>query len=173
MIAFTDVAYADDRGVAACVLAVGWHADRATTTYTTPPLPVAPYVPGDFKARELPCLLAVLALLPAPPEVIVVDGHVWLDATGRPGLGAHLHDALGHRVPVVGIAKNAFQGREAIAVTRGGSSRPLYVTAVGLDAAEAARHVAMMHGPHRLPTLLRDADHLGRQALAEHTRRPE
>ena len=38
-----------------------------------------------------------------PLEVIIVDGYVALDAGGRPGLGAHLHAALGASVAVIGV----------------------------------------------------------------------
>jgi deoxyribonuclease V len=53
-------------------------------------------------------------------------------------------------------------GFEAIEVRRGDSDRPLYVTAVGLEPAAAAAHVAAMHGEFRIPTLLRRADALAR-----------
>ena len=57
--------------------------------------PVAAYVPGQFYRRELPCLLAVFGLVRQPLEIILIDGYVWLDAQGMPGLGGHLFDALG------------------------------------------------------------------------------
>jgi deoxyribonuclease V len=47
-------------------------------------------------------------------------------------------------------------------VLRGGSARPLYVTAAGLSADEAARRVRDMHGPYRIPTLLKRVDQLCR-----------
>ncbi|MFY0538676.1 hypothetical protein [Nannocystis pusilla] len=40
----------------------------------------------------------------------MIDGHVWL-GPDRPGLGVHLHRALGEAIPVVGVAKNPFRGR--------------------------------------------------------------
>jgi deoxyribonuclease V len=64
---------------------------------------------------------------------------------------------------VVGVAKTAFQGSTfATPVTRGTSARPVFVTARGMDVAEAARLVAAMHGPHRIPTLLGRVDRLAR-----------
>ena len=45
---------------------------------------------------------------------------------------------------------------------RGSSARPLWVSAIGIDATYAATLVAAMHGPHRLPTLMVRADHLAR-----------
>ena len=97
-------------------------------------------------------------------EVVVVDGHVWLDGD-RPGLGARLHETLGARAPVIGVAKNPFRGStRCVAVLRGTSKVPLWVSAIGTDVAEAADHVRAMHGPHRIPTLLARVDRLARDA---------
>jgi deoxyribonuclease V len=116
-------------------------------------------VPGAFWQRKLPCLLTVLDGM--EPDVVVVDGYVWLDEAFRKGLVAHLHERVG--VPVVGVAKTAFEGSpHARAVLRGASKKPLYVTSVGMDLDEAAGAILSMHGPHRLPTLLTLADHLAR-----------
>ena len=115
---------------------------------------------------ELPLLLAVLGGLERPPGTIIVDGYVWLDAGDRPGLGAMLYRALAERVAVVGIAKTGFAGATAsIPVVRGGSRRPLHVSAAGIDAGEAANGVRRMHGRHRIPTMLRLADSAARAAL--------
>lgn len=159
LLAFTDVAYHEDVAFAACVLASDWGAQFPTGTRTALRTPVDPYVPGAFWQRELPCLLAVLEGI--RPDIVIVDGYVWLDNDGRKGLGAHLHDRLGR--PVVGVAKTAFDGSaHAAHVLRGTSRRPLYVTSVGLDLQEAAAAIRGMHGTSRLPTLLVLADHLAR-----------
>ncbi|MFY1631721.1 endonuclease V [Solwaraspora sp. WMMB335] len=126
---------------------------------------VAPYQPGRFFARELPALRAVLAAAdPAgdrPLDLLVVDGYVDLDPQGRPGLGRHVHAALG--APVIGVTKTAFRSAtHAAEVRRGGSDRPLYVTAAGLPVAEAAAIVAGMAGTYRLPDALRRVDQLSR-----------
>jgi deoxyribonuclease V len=121
---------------------------------------VAPYWPGEFYLRELPPILSVLAERPAL-DLLVVDGYVDLDPHGRKGLGAHAHAAIG--VPVIGVAKTAFAtAGHAIPVLRGRSARPLYVTAAGLRPEEAARLVAEMAGPFRIPDGLRRADALAR-----------
>jgi deoxyribonuclease V len=128
---------------------------------------VAPYVPGSFFLRELPCLLAVLEQVPGGPgavELIVVDGYVWLDGAGREGLGAHLFRHLEGRTPVVGVAKTSFAGAAALPVLRGTSKRPLWVTAAGVAPEDAVSWVASMHGPHRVPTLLQRVDHLCRRS---------
>jgi len=64
---------------------------------------------------------------------------------------------------VIGVAKTAFRSAtHAAAVRRGTATRPLYVTAAGVTVAEAAKLVATMAGPHRLPDALRRVDRLSR-----------
>ena len=124
---------------------------------------VEPYVPGEFYRRELPCLLKVLDQLSERPEVVVIDGYVWLDASGRKGLGGHLFEALNKTVPVIGVAKTRFAtATRAIEVLRGSSARPLFVTAAGIDQANAAKCIRRMHGESRIPTLLKRVDRLSR-----------
>lgn len=121
---------------------------------------VEEYESGAFYRRELPCLTSLIQDLPDAPEVIVVDGHAKLD--GRPGLGAHLYDATG--IPVIGVAKRRFHEGDALPLLRGGSKSPLYVSAAGLSDQEALARVAVMHGPYRIPTLIKRADRLCRDA---------
>jgi deoxyribonuclease V len=121
---------------------------------------VLPYRSGHFYLRELPPLRTVLAGLPQL-RLIVVDGYADLDPCGTPGLGAYLHQQL--RIPVIGVAKSFFRtATHAIPVTRGGASRPLYVTSAGLPRAQAAELVRHMRGKFRVPDALRRADALGR-----------
>ncbi|MBC7809104.1 MAG: endonuclease V [Akkermansiaceae bacterium] len=166
MIAIFDVDYrADGTAVAACVTADDWADAAPVGEYTTPIPEVAPYEPGQFYKRELPCLLAVIATLPGPPTVCVVDGYVWLGDENTPGLGAHLFNALGGMIPVVGVAKTRFAGAEPVAEVLHGATettRPLYVSAVGVPLADAAEAVRRMHGTFRLPTLIKRVDSLCR-----------
>lgn len=163
MILAADVHYFDGRARAAAVLFADWGDACAAATLTADIDAVADYEPGAFHRRELPCLAALLAKLDAPPDCIVVDGHAWLDGAGRPGLGAHLWESLQRRVAVVGVAKTRFVDTPAEAeVARGAGTRPLYVTAAGLDPALARAAVARMAGTHRLPDLLKQADRLAR-----------
>jgi deoxyribonuclease V len=162
MIAILDVHYAPTHARVACVLARDWADPASCEERTKDVTTFGAYEPGNFRARELPPLLALLADLPARPQVVVVDGYVWLDAAGKAGLGGHLHAALGGDVAVVGVAKTRFRGAPALEVVRGASARPLFVTSAGLDPAVAASHVARMHGAFRLPTLLGRADRLSR-----------
>jgi len=124
---------------------------------------VVDYRPGAFYERELPAVLAVLDGI-EPMDLVVVDGYVHLDPDGRPGLGAHVHAALG--VPVIGVAKTAFRGAtHAVPVLRGSATRPLLVTAAGLPDAVAAALVRAMAGPYRLPDALRRVDALTHPSL--------
>ncbi len=137
---------------------------EAEVRYTARIPEVAPYAPGAFWRRELPCLRAVLARAAARHQVnlVIVDGHAWL-REGEPGLGHHLWEALDRRTPVIGVAKAPYARGCAVPVTRGRSRRPLYVSAVGVDPGEAVDFVRRMHGPNRLPTLLAAVDALARR----------
>jgi len=168
LIAALDVAYGDARAATACVLFESWGLEHPSAEHTAMLDVPGDYVPGRFFERELPCLLDLLDGLDAAPDIIVVDGYVWLGGTERPGLGAHLFEALGRRIPVVGVAKNPFAGAvEAAPLLRGDSERPLFVSAAGMAVDEALHAIATMHGPYRIPTLLRRVDQLARQRLAE------
>lgn len=163
-LACVDVDYRVRGAVAGCVLFTGWGDAVAARELVTSVAEVEPYVPGQLYRREGPLLERVLALVGHPLDVVIVDGNVWLDAAGAPGLGAHLWQALGGRVAVIGVAKTAYAGAPAVTVVRGASTNPLHVTAAGLDPATAAAHILAMHGPHRLPTLLTRVDRLCREA---------
>lgn len=161
LIACVDVDYRPSVSVAAGVWFRGWGAPGGERHEVAFLPKAADYVPGAFYRRELPCLMDVLARGPKA-DVVVVDGYVWL-ADGAPGLGARLNEALGGTV--VGVAKTRFAGASgAVDVCRGSSRVPLYVSAVGMPVEEAAANVAAMHGPYRVPTLLKRVDILARNA---------
>jgi deoxyribonuclease V len=164
MMACVDVDYRDKGAVAACVVFARWQDREPVARYVERIPTVLPYVAGHFYRRELPCLLAVLEQVREPLDVVIVDGYVWLDGEGDPGLGAHLYEALSRKVVVIGVAKSLYQRSPAQPVCRGDSRQPLYVTAAGLDGDEAARLVREMEGPFRIPALLGEADRLCRQA---------
>jgi deoxyribonuclease V len=162
MIAFTDVHYTDNSALAACVVASDWGDEKPFTSVTARVSPIAEYEPGAFYKRELPCLLAVLEQAPKCTHV-VIDGYVWLDNAQTPGLGAHLHEALGRKTPVIGIAKTAFRGSEmALRLARPGTEKPLFVTSIGITPEQALQHLQRLHGPYRIPTMLKLVDQLSR-----------
>lgn len=164
MIACLDVHYHDPGATAAGVWFSDWPDSTSSAEVVLPIAQVEPYQPGQFFRRELPCLLAVLRGGP-PADIVIVDGYVWLEDEGHPGLGAHLFQALREKIPVIGVAKTKFAGAKPVQeIRRGESLNPLYITAAGIELSEAARHIARMHGPHRIPTLLRRVDQLCRDA---------
>ena len=164
VIALLDVDYRSDHALAAGGLLRDWGDELPVRDLTARVTDVAPYEPGSFYKRELPCLLAVLGTVNDPLACVVVDGYVWLDANSRAGLGAHLYRALGESTPVVGVAKTRFgDGTFAVEALRGASLRPLYVTSAGIDVNLAADHVRAMHGPYRIPTALARVDALCRK----------
>lgn len=160
-----DVHYSEFSATAAGVLFRSWEDSAAVHETVIRTAVPADYEPGAFYKRELPCLLALLPELPLQPRLIIIDGYVRL-GPDRPGLGHHLFIALGGRIPVIGIAKSRFDssGPEAVPVLRGAGSRPLYITAEGVPVGDAAMGLAAMHGPHRIPTLVKRADQLSRAA---------
>ncbi len=126
----------------------------------------APYESGQFYKRELPCILALLAQVQDPYDVIIIDGFVFLDDDGKPGLGKYLYDALTCKRPVIGIAKRAFYSMGAhYAVYRGQSKQPLYVSCVAMSLAAARQAVLQMQGCHRLPDIVKRVDALSRQVV--------
>ncbi|MGR8932897.1 MAG: endonuclease V [Gammaproteobacteria bacterium] len=172
-IAFVDVDYTGRGARAACVLIESWEDPSPRSTYVRDIEAVAPYESGNFYRRELPCILAVLRLLPSLPDIVVVDGYVWLSAMGHPGLGARLYEALGRSTPVIGIAKTAFKNiascTDVIPVLRGTSRNPLFVSAAGIEPALAAQYLRRMAGKHRMPVILRITDRLSRSRIAADT----
>jgi len=166
-IACLDAAYSPTSASAACALALAWDAATPAQVLTWRQGAAAGYEPGSFYKRELPLLLAVLGQVKGALRAVVIDGYVWLDGQRRPGLGAILHEALPEPIPVVGVAKTRFGDASAwcIPVERGSSRRPLFVTAVGVAALDAASCIRSMHGRHRMPSLLQLVDREARAAL--------
>jgi deoxyribonuclease V len=64
---------------------------------------------------------------------------------------------------VTGVAKSRFRtATHAVPVVRGTSARPLFASAAGMPAADAADLVRCTAGRYRLPDALRHADALAR-----------
>jgi len=158
MILAVDVDYRDSGAVVAGVLFEHWKDNAPAKIVSTIVSEINPYISGEFYKRELPCILALLDEIDESLDAIIVDGYVFLDS-GKKGLGAHLYDALKHKIPVIGVAKNAFKDiNEDTFVYRGESKKPLYVTSVGIANDEAKAFIQKMHGKYRFPTLLKMVD---------------
>ncbi len=164
MILVVDVQYApqDEWARVGVVLFEGWDALEAVTDFVTMIGEVLPYESGAFFKRELPCIVPAInhALSLHPIETIVIDGFIDL-GSNKPGLGRYLHDQLGKKIDIVGVAKNCYKGAPATAITRGQSGNPLWISSTA-DHSKAAEHVADMAGDSRIPFLLKRADSLAR-----------
>ena len=162
MIACFDVHYEKNTAYIACLVFKKWEDEEPWREYTMQVNEVEEYVPGQFYKRELPGLLACYEQVEEPLEYIVVDSFVWL-GQDKKGMGAYLFEALYSKIPVIGVGKTNFRSAVKVKeVFRGGSKNPLYVTAAGIDVADAAGFVLRMHGHYRNPTLLKAVDRLCR-----------
>jgi len=159
-----DVQYSQDIAFVAGVLFSDWLSTTPASEYLTKVSDVEEYEPGSFYKRELPCILKLLAEYELEPETIIVDGYVYLDNSGKAGLGKRLYDALKGNVEIIGVAKKAFIsiGSEC-EIYRGCSAKPLYVTSTS-DLGIAKNNVVKMYGENRMPVLLKRADQLCRKA---------
>lgn len=164
-----DVHYGDTGATAAAVAFSAWNAEVAEDSYLSVIENVSPYEPGNFFQRELPCILRLLEQVPQINSCIVIDGFVVLGAEQRPGLGFHLWQALGREVPIIGVAKTRFANTpDSAELLRGQSTRPLYISAVGIELDEAKKNIEHMHGRYRMPTLLTLVDNLARGICSHH-----
>jgi len=79
----------------------------------------------------------------------------------------HLWKSLNGKVKIIGVAKQCYQGSNAVKLIRQRSRRPLYITSAGMEPDMAAGLISAMHGNYRLPTLLRQADSLSRLSVVK------
>ena len=168
MLAALDVAYQDQFAAVGMVLFKSWDASAPSSVSMVPCRTPAAYTPGAFYRRELPCLLQAFESRGAACTHVLVDGYVHLQEPRRKGLGYHLYEHLAGRVMVIGVAKSPLAvARDFVPVLRGRSSRPLFVSAIGMDRFRAAAFVRTMAGEHRIPAMIKLADCAARQGLAE------
>ncbi len=163
MILAVDVHYSKNEATAGGVAFERWQDEQAQGEYVSSIEGAADYEPGQFFKRELPSILHLLAEHHLRPNCILVDGYVFLDGISEAGLGKHLYDALNGEAAVIGVAKKRYKELGSkYEITRGGSWRPLYITAAGIGLEEAKRNILTMHGRYRLPTMIKRADQLCR-----------
>lgn len=164
MILAVDVYYEGEAAKAVGVL-FNWKDAQPSQVVTAHIHKVAPYEPGHFYKRELPCIEAILEQINMDEvQAIIIDGYVYASNTKAYGLGGHLWESIARSKPVIGVAKTPFKNNEetCMEVQRGDSKKPLYVSAIGINLAEAAVEIAGMHGEFRLPTILKELDRLTR-----------
>jgi deoxyribonuclease V len=163
MIYALDVQYnGNEDALVACVGFKNWDDKELSYHKTHFIKDIEPYQAGSFYKRELPCLFKALNELD-DIECVVVDGYVWLSEESHAGLGMYLYHALDERVPIIGVAKSMFGGTPPkCEVLRGKSTKPLFISSVGVELEEAKIYITQMDGKHRIPTLLKEVDSLAR-----------
>jgi len=149
--------------IAACVVLRSFDSPESIEERTVMLRPVAPSARRPFE-REVSVLRAALDAVETDIQVAVIDGYVWLDGTTRPGPGAHLHQALGESIPVLGVARVRLDGGRpgALEVARGRATSPLFVTSVGFPPQLVGKLVQAMHGRGRIPWAMARAAALSR-----------
>lgn len=171
MILAFDTYYNHHTAKTVCLSFKDWQTDSDFKAYSAITTGVEQYLPGQFYKRELPCILSLLHHFDvADIEYIIVDGYVYLDDSFKPGLGAHLYDALHKQVPIIGVAKTNFATIDINknCLLRGKSAKPLFITATGVDLAKATMLIKSMAGENRIPTLLKKLDTLTKEYTATH-----
>ena len=164
MILAVDVHYVEDTAYIAGTAFEHWDDETPFADFITVLEHIEAYASGQFYKRELPCILKLLDEHHLTPDVIVIDGYVYLDADQRPGLGHFLYNALFEQTAVIGVAKRPFQGiGEQHEILRGASLNPLFVTTTG-ELESAKQNIASMFGEYRIPTLLKRVDRLCRES---------
>jgi len=152
-----DVYYYENQAKTVGILFKDWRSEKEEQILVSYSHEILPYEPGNFYKRELPCIIDLLNNIDLNLiEEIIIDGYVYLDDKGKPGLGYYLYEYLLQEKPVIGVAKNAFHKNSnnyVKEIYRGESIKPLYVTSAGLDLEISAENIRNMFGKYRIPYL--------------------
>lgn len=162
MILAVDVHYRDSFAKAVGIL-FNWNDEHPQKVIIKILKNIEEYIPGEFYKRELPCILEVLKELDLSEiESILVDGHVYVDNQKRNGLGAHLYKELNEKIPIIGVAKTSFQPnmQTVKSIYRGESTKPLFISVIGIDLMKSVDNIRNMKGEYRIPTVLKELDRI-------------
>lgn len=166
MILAFDTYYSENKAKTVCLRFQNWKDEKPIDILSEVCEIHEDYIPGEFYRRELPCILSILNNINLSGiDLIIIDGYVVLDDSGKLGLGGHLYKSLEGRIPVLGVAKtnfaqNKINKRE---VYRGKSNKPLFITALGTDIDIISGKIKSMHGEYRIPTLLKQLDRITKE----------
>lgn len=109
MILAFDTYYFDDKAKTVCLAFNNWQQPEVEAVFTEVLNNIAPYTPGEFNKRELPCIISLNNKISySSIDAIIIDGFVFLDDNKKHGLGMHLYNALNQAIPVIGVAKTNF-----------------------------------------------------------------
>lgn len=159
----TDVYYREQDAKAVAITFKDWMDASPLQSYEVIVSELHDYIPGEFYKRELPCITEVLKLIDLQlVEIIIIDGYVYLNDEGKPGLGHYVYDYYNKNIPVIGVAKSNFYNNKTHVreVYRGKSRNPLYLTSAGIEVDMAKKYIESMYGNYRMPHLLKHLDQL-------------
>jgi deoxyribonuclease V len=161
--AAVDVYYKKESATTALVEFSDFSSDKVTGTFIQKSEIPAPYIPGKFFLRELPCILKILEKANRVYKIILIDGFVFLRKPACYGLGGHLAKALDFKTVIIGIAKNYFNLAERfVEIKRGKSSKSLYVSSFKMKPEKAGSLIKEMFGSYRIPYMLKLTDRLSK-----------
>ena len=166
MILAFDTYYYDNKAKTVCIAFSGWTENENYIITSEILENIEEYKPGEFYRRELPCILSLLKKYDlSNVEAIIVDGFVYLDDDNKLGLGGYLYKALENKIPVIGVAKTNFATIEKNKklLLRGESTKPLYITSIGIELDSATECIGSMSGNYRIPNLLKHLDTLTKE----------
>jgi deoxyribonuclease V len=107
-VAGVDAGFEDEGATARAAVVVLSFPDLKPVAYALARGPVRfPYVPGFLSFREAPVIIDALAMLPAPPDLVICDGQ-GIAHPRRLGIASHLGVVTG--LPTIGCAKSLLTG---------------------------------------------------------------
>ncbi len=122
-VAGVDVGFEDEGATARAAVVVLGFPSLVPLAYALARAPVCfPYVPGFLSFREIPVILAALAQLATPPDLIICDGQ-GLAHPRRFGIACHLGVLTG--LPTIGCAKSRLIGTHPLLPNDRGARVPL------------------------------------------------
>lgn len=162
IIACFDVYYYKNYARACCIV-FNKEEEKVISEYIEVIEGIKDYISGEFYKRELPCILKVLEKVKEDIDIIITDSFVWVEKY-KNGLGAYLYESIKFKIPIIGVAKSYLKGSTAyLEVYRGKSTKPLYVSAVGIDLKYSAKLIKNLKGEFRIPDILKKVDKLSKE----------
>lgn len=166
MILAFDTYYFDNKAKTVCLEFNDWKENKNFKIHQETIDNIEEYTSGEFYKRELPCILSLLDKIEIKNvEIIIIDGFVYLNDEFKFGLGAYLFEKLNKQIPVIGVAKTNFATIEENKITlfRGKSTKPLFITSIGIELNNAYEKIKSMYGEYRIPTLLKELDRITKE----------
>jgi deoxyribonuclease V len=122
-VAGVDAGFEDEGATARAAVVVLSLPELKPVAYTLVRGPVRfPYVPGFLSFREAPVIIEALGQLPAPPDLVIVDGQ-GIAHPRRLGIASHLGVLTG--LPTIGCAKSLLTGSHPPVPDERGARVPL------------------------------------------------